>query len=114
MSVRRPNYAQQWLLPPSVDEWVSKGHPVRFVSDFVDAVDLSEHGIAEPTGEVGRPPVAADVLLKIWLYGFTQRIRSPRKLEKACVEVIPFLWLTGYPDEYTFELERDQSAAVRR
>ena len=103
MSVRRPNYAQQWLLPPSVDEWVPKGHPVRFVSDFVDAVDLSEHGIAEPTGEVGRPPVAADVLLKIWLYGFTQRIRSPRKLEKACVEVMPFIWLTGNdpPDHNT-------------
>jgi transposase len=103
MSVRRPNYAQRWLLPPSVDEWVPKGHPVRFVSDFVDAVDLSEHGIAEPTGEVGRPPVASDVLLKIWLYGFTQRIRSPRKLEKACVEVMPFLWLTGNdpPDHNT-------------
>jgi transposase len=103
MSVRRPNYAQRWLLPPSVDEWVPEGHPVRFVSDFVDAVDLSEHGIAEPTGEVGRPPVAADVLLKIWLYGFTQRIRSPRKLEKACVEVMPFLWLTGNdpPDHNT-------------
>jgi transposase len=103
MSVRRPNYAQRWLLPPSVDEWVPVDHPVRFVSDFVDAVDLAEHGIAEAAGEVGRPPVAAEVLLKIWLYGFTQRIRSTRKLEKACVETMPFLWLTGNdpPDHNT-------------
>jgi transposase len=103
MGVRRPNYAQRFLLPPSVDEWVTKGHPVRFVSDFVDELDLSEHGILEPTGENGRPPVAADVLLKIWLYGFTQRIRSTRKLEKACAEVMPFIWLTGNdpPDHNT-------------
>lgn len=103
MSVRRPNYAQRWLLPPSVDEWVPKGHPVRFISDFVDQVDLSAHGIVEQTGERGRPPVARDVLLKIWLYGFTQRIRSTRKLERACVEVMPFIWLTGNdpPDHNT-------------
>jgi len=101
--VRGPNYSQRWLLPPSVDEWVPKGHPVRFVRDFVDAVDLSKHGIAEPKGERGRPPVAADVLLTIWLYGFTQRIRSTRQLEKACVERLPFLWLTGNdaPDHNT-------------
>jgi transposase len=103
MGVRRPNYAQVWLLPPSVDEWVPKGHPVRFVSDFVDALDLSSLGIREPKGEVGRPPVAAEVLLKVWLYGFTQRIRSTRKLERACAEVMPFLWLTGNdkPDHNT-------------
>jgi hypothetical protein len=47
--------------------------------------------------------VAADVLLKIWLYGFTQRVRSPRRLERACVEVMPFIWLTGNdpPDHNT-------------
>jgi transposase len=103
MGVRRPNYAQVWLLPPSLDEWVPLGHPVRFVSDFVDAQDLSKLGIKEPTGEVGRPPVAADVLLKIWLYGFTQRIRSTRRLERACAEVMPFIWLTGMdkPDHNT-------------
>ncbi len=103
MGVRRPNYSQVWLLPPSVDEWVPRGHPVRFVSDFVDALELSTLGIREPKGEVGRPPVAAEVLLKIWLYGFTQRIRSTRRLERACAEVMPFIWLTGNdkPDHNT-------------
>jgi transposase len=95
--VRRPNYAQRFLLPPSLEDWVGPEHPVRFVHDFVDALDLAELGIKDPQGEVGRPPVAADVLLKVWLYGFTQRVRSTRKLEKACREVMPFMWLT-YPD----------------
>jgi transposase len=95
--VRRPNYAQRFLLPPSLDDWVGPEHPVRFVRDFVDSVDLAEFGIKDPQGEVGRPPVGADVLLKVWLYGFTQRVRSTRKLERACVEVMPFVWLT-YPD----------------
>jgi transposase len=95
--VRRPNYSQRFLLPPSLEDWVGPEHPVRFIRDFVDALDLSKVGIKEPQGEVGRPPVAADVLLKVWLYGFTQRVRSTRKLERACCEVIPFMWLT-YPD----------------
>jgi transposase len=95
--VRRPNYAQRFLLPPSLEDWVGPEHPVRFIHDFVDALDLAKLGIKDPQGEVGRPPVGADVLLKVWLYGFTQRVRSTRKLEKACREVLPFIWLT-YPD----------------
>ena len=95
--VRRPNYAQRFLLPPSLEDWVGPEHPVRFVRDFVDALDFAKLGINDPQGEVGRPPVGADVLLKVWLYGFSQRVRSTRKLERACTEVMPFMWLT-YPD----------------
>jgi transposase len=95
--VRRPNYAQRFLLPPSLEDWVGQEHPVRFVRDFVDALELAKLGIKDPQGEVGRPPVGADVLLKVWLYGFTQRVRSTRKLERACREVMPFIWLT-HPD----------------
>jgi len=102
--VRRANRRQVYLLPRSVEEWVGPGHPVRFVDDFVDVLVLEEVGIREPKGEVGRPPVAADLLLKVWLYGFTQRIRSPRRLEKACIDVMPFLWLAHpeRPDHNTF------------
>jgi transposase len=95
--VRRPNYPQRFLLPPSLEDWVGPEHPVRFVHDFVDALDLAKLGIKDPQGDVGRPPVGADVLTKIWLYGYTQRVRSTRQLEKACHERMPFLWLT-HPD----------------
>jgi transposase len=101
--VLRPNYKQQWLLPPSLEEWVPPEHPVRFVRDFVDALDLGRLGFREPAGLDGRPAYAADLLLKIWLFGFMERIRSTRGLEKACLQVMPFLWLTGrlHPDHNT-------------
>jgi transposase len=91
------------LLPPALDEWVPPTHPVRFVSDFVDSLDLTELGIHQPEAEEGRPPYGSDLLLKVWLFGYMERIRSTRALEKACVQVMPFLWLTGLlrPDHNT-------------
>ena len=101
--VLRPNYAQRMLLPPSLDEWVPKTHPVRFVRDFVDALELGELGMVQEVADEGRPPYAIDLLLKVWLFGYMQRIRSSRGLEKACLESMPFLWLTGnlHPDHNT-------------
>src|SRR6202043_3961927 len=86
-----------------LDEWVPANHPVRFVRDFVDALDLSEFGIDERVAEEGPPPYAPDLLLKIWLFGYMERIRSTRGLERACLQVMPFLWLTGnlHPDHNT-------------
>jgi transposase len=100
---RRPNYAQRLLLPPSLEDWVPPDHPVRFVRDFVDALDLAALGIQESVGEEGRPAYAPDLLLKVWLFGYMERIRSTRGLEKACLQVMPFLWLTGnlHPDHNT-------------
>jgi transposase len=99
----RPNYAQRFLLPPALDEWVPADHPVRFVRDFVDALELPALGIHEPAAQEGRPPYAPDLLLKVWLFGYMERIRSTRALEKACLQVMPFLWLTGnlHPDHNT-------------
>lgn len=99
----RPNYAQRFLLPPALDDWIPADHPARFVRDFVDSLDLEALGICEPVAQEGRPPYAPDLLLKVWLFGFMERIRSTRGLEKACLQVMPFLWLTGnlHPDHNT-------------
>jgi transposase len=110
--VLRPNYAQRFLLPPSLDDWVPKTHPARFVRDFVDSLDLAELDMEQEVADEGRPPYAVDLVLKVWLFGYMERIRSPRALEKACLGVIPFLWLTGnlHPDHNTlwrfFKLHR--------
>ena len=90
-----PNYAQQFLLPPALEDWVPKDHPVRFIREFVDQLKLSEVGFVVPDGSEGRPPYAGGLLLKIWLYGYLHRVRSTRQLEAACREHMGLLWLTG-------------------
>jgi transposase len=101
--VLRPDYTKTFLLPPSLDDWVPKTHPARFVRDFVDSLDLAALKIKQVVAEEGRPPYAVDLLLKVWLFGYMERIRSPRALEKACLDRMPFLWLTGnlHPDHNT-------------
>jgi transposase len=114
----RPDYAQLLLLPPSIDDWVPKEHPVRLVRDVVDSLDLAALGLREFTdGEVGRPHYAPDLLLKVWLFGWMERVRSSRALERACMRDVAFIWLTGnlHPDHNTlWRFFRDNKAAFRK
>jgi transposase len=91
----RADYEQILMFPPSVEDWVGKDHPARFIRDFVDSLDLREIEIEIPDADTGRPPYAADLMLKVWLFGYFNRIRSSRKLEKACLENMGLIWLTG-------------------
>lgn len=90
-----PDYDQQFLLPPCLEDWVAQDHPVRFLREFVDQLDLPALGFAMPVAVEGRPPYHPSLLLKIWLYGYYHRLRSTRKLEAACTEHLSLLWLTG-------------------
>jgi transposase len=112
-----PDYGQQFLFPPALEDWVSKDHPVRFVREFVDQLDLGALGFAMPLSTEGRPPYAPGLLLKIWLYGYHQRLRSTRKLEVACRDQLPMLWLTGLiaPDHNSlWRFWRDNKKALRQ
>lgn len=106
MPVRPLTRDQAWLLPPSLDDLVPDDHPVRFVAAFVEALsraDWQALGIALEGDALGAPAYAAPVLLSAWLYGFMTGLRSSRKLEAACREQVPYLWLTGcqQPDHNT-------------
>jgi transposase len=111
-----PDYTQQFLLPPSLEEWVQKDHPARFIREFVEQLDLAALGFQVPACTEGRPPYAPELLLKIWLYGYLQRIRSTRKLEAACREHLSLLWLTTLlqPDHNSlWRFWRANQAALR-
>ena len=97
------NYGQTFLLPPSIDDWVPKGHPARFIRAFVDSLDLGGLGFKVRTSDEGRPNYASELLLKVVLYGYYEEVRSSRRLELACLNNVGFIWLTGmkYPDHNT-------------
>jgi transposase len=112
-----PDYGQQFLFPPALEDWVPADHPARFIREFVEQLDLPALGFALPTAVEGRPPYAPSLLLKIWLYGYFQRIRSTRKLEAACCEHLSLLWLTGLiaPDHNSlWRFWRDHKKALRQ
>src|SRR5215831_385813 len=112
-----PDYGQQFLLPPALEDWVPKDHPVRFIREFVDQQDLGKLGFAMPICQEGRPGYAPSLLLKIWLYGYHYGVRSTRKLEAACRDHLPLLWLTGAiaPDHNSlWRFWRDNRKALRQ
>lgn len=106
MPVRTFNRQQRWLFPPTLDELIPGDHPVRFVASLVDSLDEAawqEMGV-EPDGEpLGAPAYHPRALLSVWIYGFMTGTRSSRKLEAACRDQMPYLWLTGWqhPDHNT-------------
>ncbi len=106
MPLRDMDREQMWLLPPTLDDLLPLDHPARFVAEFVDALDRegwAELGVEIDGDPMGAPAYHPCALLSVWLYGFMTGVRSCRKLEAACRDQIPYLWLTGwqYPDHNT-------------
>ena len=87
---------QSSLFPPSLDELVPDDHPVRVIAAFVDLLDLGELGFerAEPPA-MGRPAYDPGDLLKLYLYGYLNRVRSSRRLESECRRNVEVMWLLG-------------------
>jgi transposase len=85
---------QLLLLPPSLDEYIDDDNPVKVIDAFVDSLDLKETGFKNSIPlERGCPPYNPGDLLKLYLYGYLNRIRSSRKLEKECTRNIEVIWL---------------------
>lgn len=106
MPLRPMRREQMWMLPPTLDELIASDHPARFVAEFVDGLNRDAWLELDviPEGErLGAPAYHPRALLSVWLYGFMTGVRSSRKLEVACLEQLPYLWLSGCqrPDHNT-------------
>ena len=85
---------QTILFPDTLDDYVTDDNPVRFLDAFVDSLDFARLGFthAEPP-ETGRPPYRPSDLLKLYLYGYLNKVRSSRRLERECQRNVEVIWL---------------------
>ena len=114
---KKPDRSQVFLLPPSLEDWVPEDHPARFIDAFVESLDLPRLGFEVGHAPTGRPRYSAQLLLSVYLYCYFDRIRSLRRMERACVENVAVMWLTGneHPDHNTlWRFFRDNKEAIRK
>jgi transposase len=110
--------SQATLFPESLEEYIAEDNPVRVVDVFVDELDMKELGFegAEPEA-TGRPSYHPSTLLKIYIYGYLNRIQSSRRLERETQRNVELIWLTGRlsPDFKTIaDFRKDNGPAIRR
>src|SRR5450755_2909751 len=110
--------SQILLLPEAVDDYVGADNPVRFIDAFVDELDLAAAGFACVTRKAtGRPGYAPADLLKLYIYGYLNRVRSSRRLEAETHRNIEVIWLLRHlkPDFKTIaDFRRDNRNAFRQ
>ena len=110
--------AQITLFPERLEDWIDEDHPVRVIDAFVDALDLSKarFGRAAPA-QTGRPGYHPSVLLKLFIYGYLNRVPSSRRLEREAGRNVEVMWLAGrlVPDHKTIaDFRRDNGPAIRK
>src|SRR6202161_2156741 len=88
--------SQSTLFPERLEDYLSEDNPVRAVDVFVDELDLMGLGFCGVEPEAtGRPAYHPGTLLKIYVYGYLNRVQSSRRLERECQRNIELVWLTG-------------------
>src|ERR1700730_3048436 len=109
----------QWtLLPECLDDFIDESNPVRVIAVFVDALDLAEmsfEGVAPAA--TGRPSYHPSVLLKLYIYGYLNRVESSRGLEREAWRNVEVMWLLGRlaPDHKTIaDFRKDNGLALRK
>jgi transposase len=108
---------QVTLLPDCLDDYIAEDNPVRAVDAFVEELDLKALGFAgaDPAA-TGRPGYHPAVLLKLYIYGYLNRVPSSRRLEREAQRNVELMWLTGRlaPDFKTIaDFRRDNGVGLR-
>ncbi|MGA8772327.1 MAG: IS1182 family transposase [Rhodomicrobium sp.] len=116
--IRGADRGQATMFPAQLEDYVAEDNPVRVIDFFVDQLDLRELGFsAVDPKETGRPAYHPAVMLKIYVYGYLNRVQSSRRLERECQRNVEAMWLTGClaPDFKTIaDFRKDNASAIRK
>ena len=109
---------QSTLFPECLEDWIGEDNPVRVIDVFVDELDLAELGFSGVDPEMtGRPSYHPSALLKLYIYGYLNRVQSSRRLERDAGRNVEVMWLTGrlVPDHKTIaDFRKDNGRAIRK
>jgi transposase len=109
---------QATMLPECLDDWIAADNPVRVIDAFVDGLKLAELGFKGVTpAETGRPGYHPATLLKLYIYGYLNRVQSSRRLEREAGRNLELLWLLGRlaPDFKTIaDFRKDNGTALKK
>ena len=109
---------QSTLFPECLEDWIDENNPVQVIDVFVDELDLGELGFDGVAPEdTGRPSYHPSLLLKLYIYGYLNRVQSSRRLEREAGRNVEVMWLTGrlVPDHKTIaDFRKDNGGAIRK
>ena len=109
--------AQATLFPEALDEYITEENPVRVIDVFVDELDLSTMGINIEPADTGRPAYHPAIMLKLFIYGYFNRVQSSRRLEREAGRNVELMWLLGRlaPDFKTIaDFRKNNTKAISR
>ena len=110
--------SQSTLFPECLEDWIDENNPVRVIDVLVDGLDLAELGFGGVDPAItGRPSYHPSVLLKLYIYGYLNRVQSSRRLEREAGRNVEVMWLTGRlaPDHKTIaDFRKDNGLALRK
>ena len=84
---------QTTLFPEALDEYIQEDNPVRVIDVFVDDLDLALLGFKTESADTGRPAYHPGVMLKLFIYGYLNRVQSSRRLEREAGRNVELMWL---------------------
>ena len=107
---------QATMFPERLDDYVAEDSPVRVIDVFIDDLDISGLGFRTQANDTGRPAYHPTTMLKIYVYGYLNRVQSSRRLEREAQRNVEIMWLTGRlaPDFKTIaDFRKDNGEAIR-
>jgi transposase len=108
---------QSTLFPENLEDWIDEDNPVRVIDVFVEELELGELGFSGVEPEVTGRPSYPSVLLKLYIYGYLNRVQSSRRLEREALRNVEVMWLVGRlaPDHKTIaDFRKDNGRAIRQ